>query len=63
MLLLLIILKHNQRYIVTGLMDIIGSILNPLAGKFPKIPERRVKARKLGHLTIGGVFICRNMIG
>ncbi len=28
-------------------------------GKFPKIPERRVKARKLGHLTIGGAFICR----
>ena len=41
----------------------IGSILNPLAGKFPNIPERRVKARKQGHLTIGGALICRNMIG
>ena len=35
----------------------------PLGGKrFPKIPERTVKARKQRHLTIRG-FICRNMIG
>ena len=29
---------------------------------FPKIHQRRVKARKEGHLTIGGAFISRNMI-
>ena len=28
-----------------------------LPGKFLKIPERRVKARKQGHLTIGAAFI------
>ncbi len=30
---------------------------------FPKIPERRIMARKQGHLMIGGAFICRNRIG
>ena len=34
----------------------------PLGGK-PKIPKRKVKAQKQGHLTIGGAFLCRNMIG
>ena len=44
---------------------LIGSILNPLAGKVSKdtLAKRRVKARKQGHLTIGGAFVCRNMIG
>ncbi len=45
---------------------LIGSVLNPLAPwreNFPKIPERRVKVQKQGHLTNGGAFICRNMIG
>ena len=37
--------------------------VNALPGKFLKIPERRVKAQKQGYLTIGGAFICRNMIG
>ena len=35
----------------------------PCGSSGKKIPERRIKARKQGHLTIGGTFICRNMIG
>ncbi len=43
----------------------IGSILNPLAGKISEDKRKKgsLKARKQGQLTIGGAFICRNMIG
>ncbi len=34
-----------------------------LLGGKSKIPKRKIKAQKQGHLTIGGTFICRNMIG
>ncbi len=38
----------------------IGSILNPLAGKFSKDTGKKGKGAKQGHLTIGRPFICRN---
>ena len=46
---------------------IIGStcILNLLAGKYSEDTRKKgkFKARKQGHLTIGGSFICRSVIG
>ncbi len=40
-------------------------ILNPFEGKFSEDARKKAKGAKLeqGHLTIGGAFICRNMIG
>ncbi len=44
-------------------VETIGSILNPLVGKFSEDTRKNGKGAKPGHLTIGGAFICRNMIG
>ncbi len=52
--------ENIERLLYNGL---IGSILNPLAGKFSEDTRKKVKGRKQGYLTIGGGFICRNMIG
>ena len=50
--------------LLSGIYEwLIGSILNALAGKLSEYARRRVKARKQGHLMIGGAFICCNMIG
>ncbi len=63
------VLNNFKRFEVFLLMVIMlycwinGEYFKLLGGKIFWIPERRVKARKQGHLTIGGAFICRNIIG
>ncbi len=57
-------LQEMKQVATSAFISVNREYLKPLgAKKFPKIPERRVKVRKQGHLTIGGAFICHNMNG